>query len=108
MQLNNSGEGILNFYPFLVSSIGVNQSLSPRPIVATLNPILRRASASTRRRPSKTKAGLFMLSYTSCQAISRNSFHSVAITTASDFLQASSAERAMFTCFLTRYSLRAQ
>lgn len=67
----------------------------------TLKPIWRSLSASTSRRPSKTKAGFVMLSYTVCQLISRNSFHSVAMTMASFSLDASRAEGAMVTCFLT-------
>ena len=67
----------------------------------TLKPIFLSLSASTSRRPSKTKAGLLMWSYTCCQSISRNSFHSVATMTASLSLHASSAEWTMVTCFLT-------
>jgi hypothetical protein len=67
----------------------------------TLNPIFASAARSTRSRPSNTNAGFFIWSYTRCQSISRNSFHSVAITIASAPVQASMADGVMVTCFLT-------
>lgn len=67
----------------------------------TLKPILVNFSLSTSKRPSKRKAGLFIFSYISIQLSSLNSFHSVAITMASAFLQASEADPAIETCFLT-------
>lgn len=67
----------------------------------TLKPILVNFSLSTSKRPSKRKAGLFMFSYISTQLSSLNSFHSVAITMASAFLQASEADPAIETYFLT-------
>jgi len=42
-----------------------------------------------------------MVPYTARQSISRNSFHSVATTTASLFCAAERAESAIVTCFLT-------
>jgi hypothetical protein len=59
-------------------------------------------------RPSKTNAGLFICSYTFSHAIWRNSFHSVAITIASAFTHASSAEDLMLTCFLTAIRVSAR
>ena len=67
----------------------------------TLKPIFLNSSASRSNLPSKMKAGLFMLAYTVSQSISLNSFHSVAMTTASAFWQASRAESQISTCFLT-------
>ena len=60
-----------------------------------------KAVTSTTRRPSKTKAGLDMLSYTHFQSIVLNSFHSVAMTTASAVLQAARALGWIVTAFLT-------
>ena len=67
----------------------------------TLNPILVSFSESTKSRPSKTNAGLFISAYTFSQSISLNSFHSVAMTTASACLHASMAELHIVICFLT-------
>ena len=67
----------------------------------TLNPILVNFSESTKSRPSNTNAGLFMPAYTFSQLISLNSFHSVAMTTASASSHASIAELHILTCFLT-------
>jgi hypothetical protein len=69
--------------------------------VLTVNPIFFSFSMSTTSRPSNTKAGLFIPLYTTSQSISRNSFHSVAMTTASASLHASSADEQIVTCFLT-------
>ena len=71
-------------------------------ITRTLNPILVNFSESTKSRPSKTNAGLFMPAYTFSQSISLNSFHSVAMTTASASSHASMAELHIVTCFLTK------
>ena len=50
-------------------------------------------------RPSNTNAGFDIWSYTACQSISLNSFHSVAITIASFCLHAYSAACTIVTCF---------
>src|SRR5260221_11568499 len=70
-------------------------------MVITLKPIWRSASLSRSMRPSNTNAGLLIVSYTARQSTSRNSFHSVAMTTASLCCAAARAVLAIVTCFLT-------
>ena len=67
-----------------------------------MNPISLSFSASTSNLPSNKNAGLVIREYTPFQSISLNSFHSVAITTASALRHASMAFLEIVTCFLTQ------
>lgn len=74
---------------------------SEKQMQHTLNPIFLNCAASINNLPSNTNAGLFIPLYTVSQSICWNSFHSVAITTASAFLHASMADLQIVTDDLT-------